>query len=265
MTTAIQRGRIASPSEAEALAAVRAIGFAKTQQEAWSAFLAIVARYGFDRVNYSFVPDLRDPDHPSRSQRFTLSSHPAPRVREIYRSDLLDRSPMRRWASENSGAISWSEQPRLMREYGMEADGPALNALLAELGFQAGWTLGFPALSGAGKGSMGLTARADLDQAAADAIWARHGPALEALAATVHGGLSRMPLPVGGGELTPRQREVLGWIADGKSVRDVALLTGLSVSGTEKRLRELRSVLGVETTAHAVARAAFLNQLTLPE
>ena len=61
--------------------------------------------------------------------------------------------------------------------------------------------------------------------------------------------------------LTPRQSEILGWIADGKTLQDTAILTGLSLSSIEKHVRAMRERMGVETTAQAVAKAGFLNQL----
>ena len=252
------------PTDAEVVRILRDLAFAETLEAVWSTFCAAASRFGFDRINYAYAPRLVDPRRPSRSGRFTLSSHPDRAVLAAYRGTALDRSPMRRWAAENHGAISWSEQPRLLRLYGMEAEGPALRALLDGLGLHAGWTIGFPPGSRADKGAMGLTARAGTTQAEADAMWARRGPALEALAGAAHGRMARMPLPIGPEALTPLQREVLGWIADGKTTRDAATLTSLSVSRVEKVLREARAVLGVETTAQAVARVALCNQLSVP-
>ncbi len=65
--------------------------------------------------------------------------------------------------------------------------------------------------------------------------------------------------------LTGRQREILEWIADGKSMQDVCILTGLSLSTVEKYLRRARDELGVETTAQAVAKVSFFNQLYVSE
>lgn len=251
------------PAPEEALAIVARIGFESGMESVWSLLCGTLKRYGFDRVNYSFVPALHDAERATMSTRVALSTHPA-RTREVYRSARFDRSPMRVWAMRNAGAISWSEQPRLMREYGMEADGPALNAFLKELGFHAGYTIGFPVTARSGKGALGVTARRGLDQADVDAIWTLHGTAIEALATAAHGRLALMPLPVLHDQLNARQREILGWIADGKTVADVALLTRLSVSAVEKNLARARDCLGAETTPQAVAKLALLNQLVMP-
>lgn len=243
---------------------IRTISFAGHIEEVWATLRAAMARFGFDRLNYTYLPMLQDPQRVSRSLRFTLTSHPNPRVAEVYRSDLLDRSPMRRWAAENVGAISWSRQSDLLRTYDWLDIADELNALLADLGFHAGYTIGFPSSGEGDKGALGLTARADLDQGAVDAIWAQHGPAIEAIAGVAHARMSQMPLDLGHGRLTDRQADILKWIADGKSVQDVAILRGRSVAAIEKQLREARDRLGVETTAQAIARVALLNQLGLP-
>jgi LuxR family transcriptional regulator len=251
------------PSAAEALSLVRALLAAPDVATCWQMLCAAMRRAGFDRLNYAYAPALHDPMRASLSPRATLSSHPDPEVSEVYDTPILDRSPMRRWAAENVGAISWSRQPELLRRYGLEADGPALNALLGRLGFHAGYTIGFPPSEG-GKAALGLTAFPALDQAQVDAIWAAHGSVLETLAGAAHARLTQLPLRLPGAGLTERQRMILGWIADGKSVQDVAILMDRSVAAIEKQLRETRNRLGVETTAQAVSRVAQLNQLPVP-
>ena len=65
----------------------------------------------------------------------------------------------------------------------------------------------------------------------------------------------------GARELTQRQREVLQWVGDGKTAQDIALLMGLTAATVEKHLRLAREALDVETTAQAVLKAAFYNQM----
>lgn len=70
-------------------------------------------------------------------------------------------------------------------------------------------------------------------------------------------------LTTSGKRLTNRQREALEWVSDGKTTQDIATLLGLTQATVEKHLRLARKVLGVETTAQAVIRAAFQNQIFL--
>ena len=56
--------------------------------------------------------------------------------------------------------------------------------------------------------------------------------------------------------LTPREREVLDWVAAGKTNRDVAAILGASPRTVEKHLERIYEKLGVETRTAAVMRAA---------
>jgi LuxR family transcriptional regulator len=64
-----------------------------------------------------------------------------------------------------------------------------------------------------------------------------------------------------GRRLTKRQREALEWVGDGKTSQDIAVLMGLTQATVEKHLRLARETLGVETTAQAVLKASFQNQM----
>jgi DNA-binding CsgD family transcriptional regulator len=56
-------------------------------------------------------------------------------------------------------------------------------------------------------------------------------------------------------ELTPREREVLCWLATGKTDPDIAALLGISVRTVHKHLEHIYVKLGVETRTAAVMRA----------
>ncbi|SFL87931.1 helix-turn-helix transcriptional regulator [Variovorax sp. OV329] len=61
-----------------------------------------------------------------------------------------------------------------------------------------------------------------------------------------------LPVPP---ELTPREREVLRWLAAGKTDADIAWLLGISVRTVHKHLEHMYVKLGVETRTAAVMRA----------
>jgi DNA-binding CsgD family transcriptional regulator len=54
--------------------------------------------------------------------------------------------------------------------------------------------------------------------------------------------------------LTPREREVLDWVAAGKTNRDIATILGASPRTVEKHLERVYEKLGVETRTAAVMR-----------
>jgi DNA-binding CsgD family transcriptional regulator len=55
--------------------------------------------------------------------------------------------------------------------------------------------------------------------------------------------------------LTAREREVLDWVAAGKTNRDIAAILGASPRTVEKHLERIYEKLGVETRTAAVMRA----------
>jgi DNA-binding CsgD family transcriptional regulator len=61
--------------------------------------------------------------------------------------------------------------------------------------------------------------------------------------------------------LTPREREVLDWVAAGKTNRDVAAILGASPRTVEKHLERIYEKLGVETRTAAVMRAVKMTRL----
>jgi len=129
----------------------------------------------------------------------------------------------------------------------------------------AGYTISFKSVSSRAKGAISLTTRADMNQDDADAVWAEHGQDIILLNNLVHLKILTLPVPLQNQNLTPRQREALEWVGDGKTMQDIAQIMGLTQATIEKHLRLARETLNVETTAQAVAKAAFHNQMYILE
>jgi LuxR family transcriptional regulator len=129
-----------------------------------------------------------------------------------------------------------------------------------KMGLTAGLHDQLRSVSQRAKGGIGLCARPGLSQDDMEALWAEHGPTVVVMNNVFH--LKLLTLPYSGNRsLTQRQREVLQWVGDGKTEQDIALLMGLTAATVEKHLRLAREALDVETTAQAVLKAAFYNQM----
>ncbi len=59
--------------------------------------------------------------------------------------------------------------------------------------------------------------------------------------------------------VTPREREVLSWLAAGKTDRDIGEILGMSPRTVQKHLQHIYEKLGVETRTAAVVRAMELS------
>ena len=65
--------------------------------------------------------------------------------------------------------------------------------------------------------------------------------------------------PAGGTSLTPRQREVLQLVAEGRTMKEVASILNISPRTAESHKYEIMQVLGVETTAALIQYAIRLR------
>ena len=244
---------------AEALRRVAATAAAPDMETAWAVFVAAARAMGFERINYGYTRYRTGAGIGDPADAMFLSTHALEQVIAFHTTGLYLQSADYRWTRDNCGACSW----------GWVHEGRAAGRLSAQeirtmdkLGrTRAGYTVSFPVGAPRSKGAMGLAAPRDVPQEAVDAHWQHHSDALLALTHIAHFKLSQLPLPVAAAQLTPRQRECLQWIADGKTQADITQITGMAASTVERHLSRARDHLRVETTAQAIAKLAFLNQL----
>lgn len=233
---------------------------ASSVEDLWALHVDAMASYGFDRIIYGFTRyrsggSLGDPQ-----DWVLLTNHGDTYMDTFLSHDHVYNAPMIRWALENTGACSWGwmTDPDNLTE-----DEKKVVAFNISQGVTAGYTVSFLSVSERTKGAVALTAAPDLDQDAADAIWAKHGNDIKVMNNVFH--LKLQTLPYAARQMTKRQREVLQWVGDGKTTQDIAILLDLTPATIEKHLRLARDALDVETTAQAVLKAAFYNQMFVIE
>lgn len=228
--------------------------------ELWDYHTRWMAEYGFDRLIYGYTryrtsSSLGDP------QDWVILTNHDPEYMETWIGQGYHfHAPMVRWALENSGACSWRWMGELA-EGGLLTEGEKkVFAFNRARDVTAGYTISFRTLSERTKGAIALTAKPGMTQSDIDAIWDKHSTDLLVINNVMH--LKLLTLPYSGARsLTKRQREVLQWVGDGKTTQDIAVLLGLTAATVEKHLRLAREALDVETTAQAVLKAAFYNQM----
>jgi DNA-binding CsgD family transcriptional regulator len=254
-------------TEMTILTLLNRIAAASSIDEAWGMATGHFAKLGFQRVNYGFtrfrhLKTIGDPD-----DALFLSTCEADYVKRYFQGGFYAKTPVFRWAERSSGACTWTwvkesfEAGRLSPE---EADAVRQNAAM---GVTAGISVSFPEVSSRSKGALGLIADVGLSHVEVDRIFATRQEEIMAVANMMHLTIVHLPQLSRHRALSPRQREALEWVADGKTTQDVALLMGVSPAMVEKHLRLAREALAVETTAQAVAKGALLNMIfqRLPE
>jgi DNA-binding CsgD family transcriptional regulator len=253
--------------KARLLPLLNKIAASETIDEAWDLATGYFDALGFKRANYGYtrfrhLKTIGDPD-----DALFLTTCDAEFVRRYFQGGFFAKTPVFRWAERNSGSCTWTwvkvafETGTLTPE---EVDAVRQNAMT---GVTAGISVSFPDASSRSKGALGLIADPGMTHADVDAIYADRKEEIEAVANMMHLTIVHLPQLSRRRALSPRQREALEWVADGKTTQDVAILMGVSPAMVEKHLRLAREALAVETTAQAVAKGAMLNMIfqRLPE
>src|SRR6056297_554538 len=230
-------------------------------EELWDMHTRNMDSYGFDRLMYGYTryrtaTSLGDPED------FVLLSNHKPEYMEAFiGQSLYFHAPMVRWALENEGACSWAVLRDMVQTETLSDQERRVFEFNVSQGVTAGYSISFKSVSPRTKGAIALTARAGMSQEDIDAVWAKHGDDIVLLNNIAHLRILTLPYTAPGRTLTKRQKEVLGWVGDGKTIQDIALLMELTPATVEKHLRLARESLSVETTAQAVLKAAFQNQM----
>lgn len=232
---------------------------AKTVESVWEALHKAVEAAGFGQALYALTRFRTDNSMGEKMGHLILSSYPSEYMelflgpKEHYRV-----APMAQWALHNVGVKSWSYVRSIQDT--LTPEQMEVLSINEVYGLTAGITIGFPNSRKHEKGGIGLALAPNSGtQDDADALWREHGACLELICNVAHLKFQSLPMPVR--VLSPRQREVLEWIGEGKTTADVAQILKVSVAAIDKHLRNARNALNVETTAQAVLKASVYNQI----
>lgn len=234
---------------------------AQSLETVWDMHCKRMAGYGFDRLLYGFTRyrfgnSLGDPED------FVILTNHARLYTEVFVGQgLYQQAPMVKWALHNEGACSWRVMANRIRLNDLTDAERHVVAFNLSHKVHAGYSISFQSISPRTKAAIALTARPGMPQDEVDAVWAEHGNDIQVLNNIVHLKVLTLPQSMPTRSLTPRQREALEWVGDGKTTQDIAMLMGLTQATVEKHLRLAREALSVETTAQAVLKAAFQNQM----
>ena len=229
--------------------------------EIWSHHVDQMAKFGFTRLLYGYTRFRTQNSFGDREDLLLLTNHSVEYLKKFVDSGLYFNAPMVKWATENVGACSWgwmtehadslTKSEREVVEYNQQ------------MGISTGYSISFKEISSRSKGAIGLVAEEGVSQAEVDALWKDKGREILQMNNVAHLKITTFPFPTLRRPLTDRQREALEWVGDGKTTQDIATIMGLSQPTIEKHLRLAREALDVETTAQAVLKASYQNQIFL--
>jgi len=235
---------------------------AGTIAEIWDVYCGFVARCGFGKLIYGTARG--DDQGGLEDARHALILHRLPtEYADTYLGEKLYlHSPAYAWAQEHRGACPCPEAERLYRAARPSPEQARIAELNDRFHLHAGYLISLRQGQHGLRGVIALCPTEADDQAIADAAWARHGDDIMLVSDVMHLKISVMPQTGTGRPLTRRQWETLRWIAEGKTIQDIAAIMELSTATVEKHLRMAREALNASTTAHAVQKAVSLNLLS---
>lgn len=231
----------------------------RTGGEVWQLLLTQLNEFGFDRALYGYTRFRTPQSFGQREDVLILSNHSDEYMKQFIDGGMYFEAPMVDWSVKNVGARSWSmilEHQDILTDRQRE-----IVAFNLSMGIKAGYSISFKDISSRAKGAIGLVAKPEMTQQDVDDLWLDQGRAILQMCNVAHLKMSNLPYASLHRTLTGRQREVLEWVGDGKTTRDIATIMGLTSATIEKHLRLARAALGVGTTAQAVLKAAYHNQI----
>ena len=224
----------------------------------WPFHVEAMQEFGFDRLLYGFTRFRAAPSQMDSDDFLILSNHSTEYLEPFIKRGMYFHAPMVRWSFENEGACSWSWMASNLDA--MTQDERRVMDFNRAHGIVAGYSISFRDVSPRSKGAIGMVGRKGMSQADVDALWDKSGRDILLMNQIAHLRISTLPF-IGPKTLTPRQREVLEWVGEGKTTQDIAIILGVSLATVEKHLRLAREVLEADTTAQAVLKASFQNQI----
>lgn len=234
-----------------------------TTDDVWDLHTQKMCEYGFDRLLFLSTNLRTHGEWGDISDTLVLSTYPQEVVDVFVDGGLYKRASVVPRKDHKPGFHSWRNFMERKAAGDLTEAEIELSGLHAKWKIAAGYTIWFDETSNRIRSVVGLCARQGLTQDDVDKIWSEQGKEIFVLNTLVHLKMLQLPRTGQYPSMTTRQREVLQWVADGKTVKDIAQIMDLSPTTIDKHLNLARKTLGVETTGQAVQKALVLNLLNV--
>lgn len=231
----------------------------------WDLHCKMMASFGFDRLIFGFTRFRTEQSLGDPNDFLLLSNHDPEYFQKFIGDGHYNHAPMVHWAQHNEGFCSWSLLNDMVQSGTLTQSEKRVLEFNVQNKVTAGYTISFKSVSKRTKGAIALTAKEGMSQVEVDAMWEDHGKTIVLMNNLVYLKIITLPYTPSNQTLTKRQKEALEWVGDGKTMQDIAQIMGLTQATIEKHLRLARESLNVDTTAQAVLKAAFQNQMFVVE
>lgn len=216
--------------------------------------------FGFDCVIYGATRSRVAGTIGSKAETYFISNLPDRFMSLFWDQELYRTTPIAVWSLTHTGTKSLQDFGDLYRAGAFTPEEARSQEMLTEAGVTSGYVMGFsddqtPISAAIALLNFGI----DFDEAAI--LWEKHGSEIQLYAQIFQLKANALPMPLEGKRLTARQREVLQWVAAGKTSAEAAVILGITPATVEKHLRQIRDTLGVSTTTQAVLHAELYSQI----
>jgi len=243
---------------------IEALDSVTTVQECEAAMAHALGRLGFDRFAYAGGHLKRDPGVEAAvfATRPICATHFDPEWAARYREEhYFHDDPIVQACLYSSTPIIWTDRSQVA------ITSPRQNQIMTEAG-DFHLVLGFSIPAHGYKGEFGIfSATSSQPENEFPKIVDAYGHIVHLAALYYHSTLLRRWPPqvalTGGKKLTPRETEVLQWVALGKTSWEISVILGISERTVKTHLEHIMGRLNVKTRAHAVAEAFSLGLIRL--
>ena len=232
----------------------------KNATDAWVSIREILKQFGFDFTLYGTNRLRRAGVFGKRSDSFFMSDLPEEIMERLWEDELYKTAPIAIWAMQNEGPMSFKYGSELFHSGQLPEDQRISQEIMMNKGFTSGYVIGFNQPDTTVATALALI-NLGRSQEETDEIWEAHGKVICSYASIFNLRMASLPIPTPNVGLTERQREVLHWVAHGKTSAEIATILGLSSATIEKHLRQARETLGVSTTTQAVLHAQINSHI----
>lgn len=223
---------------------VQATNLAPSVESLTKTFLRFVAAYGVQRF---MLADLSQPSTEQKESRLTLMvNYPQEWLDRYLEQHYVEADPVYLHALRVLPPFRWSDLKLERRSLGQRVMDEA-----GEFGLRSGIGICLPQPRGRLIG-IGLSSAEPALRSDADSLSVLSAATHQLVAAYSAMVMPQVPLPP---TLSPREREVLLWIAAGRSKADVAHFLRFSEAGVKRHCENIARKLGTATLAASVAQA----------
>ena len=227
---------------------IELINSASTQDEAFQRFSAIMAGYGYERVAYSLITD-----HPSlglSKQHGLATSYPLHWMKYYQEKKYLKDDPVVLGVLKSRTPFFWSDLKQ-------DPDIPEASFQILDQGSESGVKdgLAIPLLGQPGE-IVGLGLARKESEKGKDYRFMSDAFLLSTFFHEKFRSLLKKPATI---KLTPRERDILSWAAEGKTDPDIAVILGISFNTVRWNWKNIFQKLDANGRLYCITKAIMMG------